>query len=170
MKVIYNGTHDKVITCTEFINDLFNTDILYNSIIKKDSFTHTEYKPKDIASIMKKDDTEIQIKLYKSKNPFTNSNAYVNRKYPNTLFLNTRKLWRDKKEIVNTIVHECVHVIDYSENGKIDFGHGDNYPNGKEDSAPYWIGNEAKIEYLESLNSEIEIEAHVIDESCIINE
>jgi len=170
MTVIYNGKNEKVNECVEFINDLFGSDLLFDSISsKRDSFTHTEYEPKRISDLMKMDKNKTIIKLYKSRNPFTRSNAYVSPKHKNTLFLNTRKLWRNKQEIINTIVHECVHVVDYSENGKIDFGHGNNYSKGKENSAPYWIGNKAKEFYLDSLKSEIEIEGHDIDESLIVN-
>ena len=171
MKVVFNSNNDKVSDCVEFINDLFEIEMFYDSISnRKEPFTHTEYPPNRISSILKSDNSQITIKLYKSKNPFTKSNAYVSPKYKNTLFLNTRKLWREKPEIIDTIVHECVHVADYSENGQIDFGHGDNYSEGKENSAPYWIGNKAKQFYLDSLKSDIEIEQHDIDESLIVDD
>lgn len=170
MKVIYNGKNIKVLNCIEFINDLLNEDIFYSSIKSFKSFTYTEYDPQDIAQLIKNDENQIIVKLYKSKNPWTKANAYVSPKHKNTLFLNIRKLWRNKEDIINTIVHECVHVVDFSENGKIDFGHGDNYSEGKDNSAPYWIGNLAKDMYLDSLKSDIEIESHEIDESLILEE
>lgn len=171
MKVKYNGNHEKVKDCVEFINDLFKVELFYISILNKNEpFTHTEYEPSRISHIMKSDDNEIIIKLYKSKNPFTKANAYVSPKHKNTLFLNTRKLWRKRNQLIDTIVHECVHVVDFSENGQIDFGHGDNYSKGKENSAPYWIGNLAKQLYLDSLESDIEIEKLDIDESLVVDE
>jgi len=170
MKVAYNGKNSKVLDCVEFINDLLKTDSFYDSIDKFHSFTHTEYEPRDIAQLMKNDENQIIVKLYKSKNPWTKANAYVSPKYKNTLFLNTRKLWRNEEDMINTIVHECVHVVDFSENGKIDFGHGDNYSKGKDNSAPYWIGNLAKDIYLDSLKSDIEIESHEIDETLVLED
>lgn len=169
MKVVYKGKNEKVIDCVEFINDLFNADLFYTLISDKSSFTHTEYQPEKVAKLMKEDKNQTIIKLYKSLNPWTRANAYVSPKHKNTLFLNTRKLWRNKEDMINTIVHECVHVVDFSENGKIDFGHGDNYSKGKDNAAPYWIGNLSKKLYLDSLKSEIEIESHDIDESLIID-
>lgn len=168
MQVVYDGKNEKVKECVEFINDLFDSDFFYKSVADKDSFTHTDYEPSIVAALMKEDGNQTIVKLYKSFNPWTKANAYVSPKYRNTLFLNTRKLWRNNEDIINTIVHECVHVVDFSENGKTDFGHGDNYSNGKENSAPYWIGEFAKKIYLDSLESEIEIESHDIDESLIV--
>lgn len=170
MEVVYNGKNSKVLDCVDFINDLLKEDLFFDSIDKSHSFTHTEYEPQAISQLIKNDDNKIFIKLYKSKNPFTKANAYVSPNYKNTLFLNTRKLWRKEEDMINTIVHECVHVVDYSENGKIDFGHGDNYSKGKDNSAPYWIGNLAKTMYLVSLNSVVEIESHEIDEALILED
>nr|WP_320000128.1 hypothetical protein [uncultured Draconibacterium sp.] len=169
MKVVYKGKNEKVNDCVEFINDLFEADFFLKSVADKDSFTHTEYEPRKVAALMKDDENETVVKLYKSFNPWTRANAHVSPKFENTLFLNTRKLWRNREDIINTIVHECVHVVDFSENGIIDFGHGDNYSKGKENSAPYWIGELAKKIYLDSLESEIEIESHEIDENLIVD-
>jgi hypothetical protein len=168
MRVVFTGKNEKVIDCVEFINDLFHADLFYKSISDKNSFTFTDYQPEQISKLMEEDMNQITVRLYKSFNPWTRANAYVSNKYKNTLFLNTRKLWRNKEDMINTIVHECVHVVDFSENDNIDFGHGDNYSNGKENSAPYWIGNLASELYLYSLKSEIEIESHEIDENLII--
>lgn len=170
MNVIYKGSNEKVIDCVEFINQLFEEDFFYDSISDIDHFTHTEYSKSEILEKIKNVNGITTVKLYKSLNPWTRSNAYVSPKHKNTLFLNTRKLWRDKGDIINTIMHECVHVIDFNDNNKIDFGHGDNYSRGKENSVPYRIGQLAKDLYLKSLESEMEIESIELDDSRIINE
>jgi len=60
--------------------------------------------------------------------------------------LNARTMDREKGDIVETLVHETVHIVDNSCN-EISFGHGDNSPKGKEKTAPYLIGQLANIYY-----------------------
>ncbi len=118
------------------------------------------------------------IKLYKGSlgSPTT---AYVDDDYPNTVFLNSRKLDRDISEIVNTIVHECVHAVDAALTN-VSFGHGDNNWRGKGNSAPYWIGNLAESilsgeksvgdkAFFDRLPTVIE-ESVKIDKSLIVDE
>ncbi len=171
MQVQYNGKNEKLIECVEFINDLLTLDAFYDEISNHPEFTHLDngYTPKQIAEILKADQSTIMIKTYKSKWRWSKANAYVSKKYKNTLFYNTRKLWRDPEDIMNTIVHECVHVADHNDNGKTNFGHGDNNSRGKENSAPYWIGALAGRYYEEEMAEEIEIEAIDIDESLIVD-
>jgi hypothetical protein len=42
--------------------------------------------------------------------------------------------------IVGTLIHECVHALDCF-SPEFQLGHGDNSSVGKENFAPYWIGN-----------------------------
>lgn len=61
--------------------------------------------------------------------------------------LNIHKMYRPIGDIVNTIVHETVHIVDGQHT--YSFGHGSNNPNGKGFTAPYLIGRLAE-EYYES--------------------
>lgn len=171
MKLVFNGNHERVSNCVDFINSLFDLDMFYMSISdRKEPFTHChkDYSPDRVSRILKTDSSLIVIRIYKPKNPFSSANAYVSPKYKNTLFLNSRRLDREIQDIINTIVHECVHVSDYNDNGQIDFGHGTNESLGKENSAPYWIGGKAKQFYLDSLEDTIDIDEIEIDESLIL--
>ena len=71
--------------------------------------------------------------------------------------------------MINTIVHECVHLADNNDNGKTNFGHGDNKSKGKKNSAPDWIGTLAEQYYQNEMKEEIEIESVEIDERLIID-
>ena len=72
--------------------------------------------------------------------------AYTPDDDPNTLRVNGR--WLERRQppslakITATILHECVHAANAATPG-VDFGHGDNKAAGKENTAPYWIGNYA---------------------------
>lgn len=53
------------------------------------------------------------------------------------IHLNARSMNRPTEELVATLMHECVHILD-KEKG-ISFGHGNNYATGKSETAPYRI-------------------------------
>ena len=59
--------------------------------------------------------------------------------------LNRFKLNRDVSSIVNTLIHELVHVVDHHEEWSA--GHNGNSPLGKGRTAPYLIGELAEIFY-----------------------
>lgn len=66
--------------------------------------------------------------------------AYTDGRFPNTLFLNFKKLDREIEDIAATIIHESIHALDDAE-ATYTFGHGNNSSAGKDNTAPYWIGN-----------------------------
>lgn len=74
--------------------------------------------------------TPVVISTYKKR--FTKTIAYRN-VGSNVLYFNTTMNPRSMREMVNTAVHERLHVVGY--------GHGDNYAKGKGNSAPYKIGD-----------------------------
>lgn len=65
---------------------------------------------------------------------FTPVNGYVDGTGRN-MFLNTRQLWRDPRDIEETIWHEMVHVSD-AINKNMVYWHGDNKLAGKDKTAP----------------------------------
>jgi hypothetical protein len=143
MKVTYAGDHEKILLSVEKANQILINEDFYNRVSAHEAFDYTDEKPTDIASWFKLFDGVVIVKLYKSKNPFTRTLAYVSADYPDTVFINSRKLDRDAEEIVNTIIHESIHSLDNSL-PNVSFGHGDNSSEGKGNSAPYWIGNLAE--------------------------
>lgn len=139
MKVIYTGTNEKIIECVSASNVILGNEDLYRRIALHPQFDFTDERPADIAQWFRASEVSITVKLYKSRNPFSSATAYVSPQYPDTVFINSRKLDRSTADIVNTIIHECVHALDESLTGHR-FGHGDNDSAGKGNSAPYWIG------------------------------
>lgn len=67
---------------------------------------------------------------------------------PHTVQLSSRKLQRhsdsgiNAASLVGSIVHEFIHLVDNF--SPMSFGHGNNNPTGKENTAPYWAGRKAK--------------------------
>jgi hypothetical protein len=82
---------------------------------------------------------QINIKFYRSKNPWSKAYGYYSPSRPFDVNINTRHIVRSTESFIETIVHELIHAIDGLdlENS---FGHGDNSRKGKHNTAPYWIG------------------------------
>ena len=85
----------------------------------------------------------LTVKTYRSKNPWSSALGYFSPSKPDHIFLNNRKLNRTKGSIVATLIHEMVHYCDFL-NEVESYGHGDNSPNGKENTAPFYIDNIAE--------------------------
>jgi len=85
----------------------------------------------------------IVVKTYRSKNPWSSALGYFSPSQPDHIFLNNRKLNRSKGSIVATLIHEMIHFCDYL-NEVESYGHGDNSPSGKENTAPFYIDNIAE--------------------------
>lgn len=86
---------------------------------------------------------ELTVKLYKSKNPWSSAYGYFSPSKPDHIFLNSRKLNRSRGSIVSSLIHEMIHYVD-DKNKYESYGHGDNSPVGKSNTAPYWIDNLAE--------------------------
>jgi hypothetical protein len=168
LKVLFEGSNPKVSECVEFINEIFDIDEFWEDVLSVKQFEYTELTTVDIINRIRSCDSDVTIKLYRPFYRWSKANAYVTGKYPNTLFLNKRKLWRNHSSIVNTIFHECVHISDYGDDdSRITFGHGDNSSKGKENSAPYWIGELAGRYFSNEVDDLTEIEKMDLDENLI---
>ncbi len=76
------------------------------------------------------------ITTYRTKNPFSKAIATTYNTDKENMYLNTRKNPREYKFMVNTVVHEFLHLVGYSHNG--------NNPVGKEKSVNYYVGSLAE--------------------------
>lgn len=142
MQSEYKGSKTTVIASVEKANGILINDSFYARIALHDDFDFTDETPARIAQWIKESTHTVNVRLYKGRFR-SKATAYVDHRFPNTLFLNSRKLDRDPLEITNTIIHECVHVVDLEHVGST-FGHAGNDRNGKGNSAPYWIGSLAE--------------------------
>ena len=143
MNVIYLGRVEALHRFVRRANEVLVNTQFYERISKHVDFDYTEEKPGHIAGWIKQSTLTVKVKLYKPKDPDTITTAYVSSNYPNTIFINSYRLNRGTGKLVNTIIHEGVHAVDRSLPGKR-FGHGDNRWQGKQNSAPYWIGKLAE--------------------------
>jgi hypothetical protein len=64
------------------------------------------------------------------------SKAYATTVPGTVIYLNARKLDRSVSSLVSTLTHEAVHIADNDPKTRF-FGHGNNSPKGKDNTAPY---------------------------------
>lgn len=147
----YSQLSKSLITASIWVNDFFKSEFLKQAL--KDEIGHYKF---DMADINANDfviifhDTiikfipvvHIEVKWSWYKSVY----AWVNSGQRDTIFLNSRNVKRSVPSLAGTLAHEFIHVLDaYSPKT---FGHGDNRPEGKEMTLPYWIGKKCK-EYVE---------------------
>lgn len=111
----------------------------FERIITVTKFTHTESSVPEVTETLWGFLDEVEAIGY---NRFW-SRAFGYYSGGSKFYVNEAKLNRALNSVVNTVVHEWVHAGDGSDKGQT-FGHGDNYPGGKDMSAPYLIGSIAQ--------------------------
>ena len=139
IRVHYSGNRANVTDAVTVANAILADPQFYDAILLHQSFTLTNATPAEVAEVLRNCDSALEVRLYKPANPFSRAYGKELPSFPDLVFLNTRKLNRSTPSIVGTIVHEAVHAADAVSD--VDFSHGDNSPRGKQNTAPYWIGN-----------------------------
>lgn len=145
IKLIDQDENIKVTDAVRMANELLTGDVLYARIRSKEKFELSTATPMEIADLMEASNLEFMVDFFYPSGwrriKYAKTLAYTDHQYPNTLFLNLRKLKRSSEQIASTIIHESIHALDHSSD--FTFGHGNNSSKGKSETAPYWIGNEA---------------------------
>jgi hypothetical protein len=144
MKIIFNENIASVKSAADKSNELLKNAEFYKAIANKPNFDLSTASPKIVADLLEKSDLEFKVEIFYpnvlQSIKYRKTFAYTDERFPNTLFLNFKKLDREIESIAATIIHESIHALDNAEEAYT-FGHGNNSPVGKENTAPYWIGN-----------------------------
>lgn len=106
-------------------NDEFRKEV---SAIPKFDFT-TRTGPQVVSDL--REVNGVVVSTYKTKYKYSKTIAYrpVGKK---EIYFNLRKNPRDYESMINTMIHEMLHVAGY--------GHGDNSSRGKQNAVPYKVG------------------------------
>lgn len=128
--ILFNSDHQDWHDFLEAINNKVSFDM---------SSANSDYIAKKII-YFKNGSQRMNVKLYKSKNPWSRAYGYYTPSRPFDININTRKMNRSVESFVGTLVHEMVHAIDGLDMVH-NYGHGDNSSAGKQDTVPYWVGN-----------------------------
>lgn len=139
-RFIYNGNSDIITDAINDANFIFQNEEFFTRLSGKESFDASNATGEKIKELIKISPIIATIELYKPAPlpPWSRANAYTTESQPASIFLNKRKLNRSIESIAATLVHEYIHLIDFS-TAEYSFGHGDNSSGGKDDTAPYWI-------------------------------
>lgn len=146
--------HERVNEAVEFCNNkLLNPDgaLYYRFIseIQQKEFDMADISGAKIAGFILEfiKFRTINVKFYKSRNPWSKAYGYYTKARPFDININTRKMDRSVGSFIATLIHEMIHSVDgMSEHT---FGHGANGSAGKDNTAPYWIGSLASELYGE---------------------
>jgi hypothetical protein len=157
MQVIYAGTNVNLAAAVAYVNQLAANAGFWQAIAAQKAFDFTDIAPPEVSRRLREAVAPMTIKVWSppvwKAVAYRNTVALTDPDQPHTLFYHRSKLRRSVAEMVNTIVHEFTHSVDMFEDGdpRVEYGHGDQSPVGKENSAPYWIGALAETFYRASL-------------------
>ncbi|GEQ87429.1 hypothetical protein ULMS_29370 [Patiriisocius marinistellae] len=158
MIITFNDKQPKVEEATEMANSILKNPVFYSKIREKNNFDLSTASPQIIADLIENSDLEFKVDLFYPSGwraiKYRKTFAYMDHRFPNTLFLNLKKLNRSSRSIAATIIHESLHALDHE---AIDytFGHGNNSSKGKSNTAPYWIGNLANKILKDDFDAEL---------------
>ena len=140
-KLIRN-TNDKVITAVMKANSDVYWQYLRDQLLLKESFDMSTLEPLTVYEDVKAfwDENTINVKVYYPRWRWSKAIGYFTPARPLDININGYKLNRSVDSIIGTLFHELVHMAD-NENEEHSYGHGDNNPNGKSNTSPYFIGN-----------------------------
>lgn len=158
MQVASTTDWPNVATACEQANGLLHNPAFFAAIAAHPAFDQDAHgtpatataTPAQIATLMQGLDLTFHVNVFTPRGPlqrikYFKTQAYTDPAQPDTLFLNSRWLAQQDPsmaEMAATIIHECVHAANATDPAH-EFGHGDNSSAGKQNTAPYWIGNYA---------------------------
>jgi hypothetical protein len=140
MEFIHKGSNYILNNAVIKANKVINGNELYEEL-KGVEFHKSTLKGDVVMSLFSNNNYQIIVKEYRTCFPWSSVLGYFSPKRPWSININTRKLNRSIDEIVGTLVHEAVHVVDYWHDGQ--FGHAAKWNSKRHLTAPYMIGNVA---------------------------
>lgn len=117
---------------------LANTEFYYR-IALHPFFDLADAETETIAELIRNAGIPMYIDLYHAMSQSANYDGYDDLDNPSVIHLNIWKIDRSPASICNSMIHACVHAVN-AHYEQYYFGHGDTTINGKENTAPYWIG------------------------------
>lgn len=133
-----------------------------------------DVQPSQLAEVIRYTELHMHVREYFSPKPLHKTHSYDDPEDKRNLYLNRWTIDRPLHSICNTLMHQCVHALNYIWDIYY-FGHGDNNPEGKENTAPFRIAqfaqqlvaNNKKI--FETMIHEEQSDIQAIEETNIAN-
>lgn len=142
MRFIYKKRNKRLKKALFEATRILGTEEFYDKIESYKKFDNSTLSNEEISTLIRNYSKSVFIKTW--KNRWSSSNAGV--KSSTIMKINTAKLNRTPKSIINTIIHEYVHCVDFGSNNKLQFTHFDNSNDAgdENDTAPWAIGKIAE--------------------------
>lgn len=113
-------------------NEFFKLILFKPDILGKEKFSFSE---ESLAEIIERLKSPKFMRLRTFDGSAENGHVFAYQS-EGAAYLNRDRLNRKACSLINTLVHEYMHFVGYS--------HGDNDPNGKQESIPYYFGDRAQ--------------------------
>jgi hypothetical protein len=138
----YKGNNLKIKKAVAEANSEDVTMLLINDICDADQFDMTDATNEHIAISIQKFliENDIFINVYYPKWKWSKAIGYFSINNPTTININGYKLNRSIASFVGNFYHELTHMVSANDN-IYSYDHGSNDPTGKENTAPYAIGD-----------------------------
>ena len=133
----YGGKDTRIILAVKEANKILQNQEFTNLVNQIEKFDNTQYSGKQILSEM----STIQ---FVEVTEFYKSHTKTTAKTQNRISINKAKLNRSLASITNTLIHECIHAVDWLTNKKWDYTHRTQHVENPPISAPYVIGSIAQ--------------------------
>lgn len=137
----YNGNNEKLKKAVKESNSADFFDKVFESIDDADQFDMTEAINEYIAYRLGcfLEENDITVEVYYPKWRWSKAIGYFTKSKPTTIHVNGYKLNRSVASMIGNFYHELTHMVS-ADDDFYSFDHGSNDPTGKENTAPYAIG------------------------------
>ena len=141
----YKGNNLKIKEAVKIANDPSLATDLIREICKVEQFDMTMASSTYISVSMREFllENDVFINVYYPKWRWSKAIGYFSINNPTTINVNGYKLNRSIASFVGNFYHELTHMVSANDN-KYSYDHGNNDPTGKENTAPYAIGEIAE--------------------------
>lgn len=155
MEVEYSGRNENLKKAAEFVPTLFADEQFWKAIVEHGNYDWAGILPPEIADRLRGGPKTIYMRDFTPRWPwnkfrYRNTVAKVEGSNPPRFGYHTKARFakRSVGQMVNTIVHEYVHLADNTDGVRGEqMGHNGNRAGGKERTAPYAIGAMAQRIY-----------------------
>jgi len=142
--LIYNGTDASMMSAVNSVNSDTIKDYIFDAISSRVKFDMSTASNMHIADELESfiNSVTIEVIIYYPRWRWSKAIGYFSPSTPTKIFINGYKRLTIA-DYIGVMYHEIVHMCDYFDD-KHSYGHGNNSPTGKQNTAPYAIGNIAK--------------------------
>lgn len=143
IRICYSGSNDMIGAAILHVNKLFTHIPFLDAIYNLKKFDMATITPQQVTDLICNTDLQLTVDTYWPLHFSSKADTYDDKLNPSVIHLNRLNLNRPVHYICNTLVHQSVHALNACY-PSFYFGHGNNNPEGKENTAPFRIAGLAQ--------------------------